>query len=78
MIFVYLHRCSNVLQIIEYDIKSKYPKEYLTVNKVRSLMVNKLGCKKYSGAKHHHHHHHQLTEEQSTVSHLQLAWSRVV
>lgn len=76
MIFVYLHTCTNVLQIIEYDIKSKYPKEYLTVNEVRSLRVNELECKKYFGAS--PHHHHQSTEEQSTVSHLQLAQSRVV
>ena len=39
-------------------------------------MVNKLGCKKYSGAR--PHHDHQSTEEQSTVRHLQLARSRVV
>lgn len=44
------------LQIVEYNIKSKYLKEYLTVNKGRSLMVNKLGCKNYSGARAHHHH----------------------
>ena len=38
LIFVYLHTRSvhSVRKQIEYNIKSKYPEEYLSVNKVRS------------------------------------------
>ena len=45
LIFVYLimHTQSTQKQIIEYDIKSKYPKEYSTVDKLKceKLLVRK-------------------------------------
>ena len=77
---------STVNQIFSIKIKdivmshTKINKEEKTIimNGLLARCFSRMNCDHLKTDHHHHHHHHLLTEEQLTVSHLQLARSWAV